>query len=119
MGEMIKNLLLPYKIPLIIGGIIILCVIAWWISCQFPVSSYIDDFLNQRYSEIKKQYENDIKERDKKIEELNSKLEISNGKIQKLTTEIDVLRKKKESINEPKTIKETKDRLRGLGFNPR
>ncbi len=119
MSDMIKNLLLPYKIPLMIIAIILLCVIAWWISCQFSAVGYIDEYLNQRQEQIKKEYENMIKEKDKKIIELNKKLELSNVKINKLNNEIDVLRKKKENINEPKDIKEAKDRLRMLGYNPR
>jgi peptidoglycan hydrolase CwlO-like protein len=124
-NKMLKKIWSTVGNYVIITLIIISCLFVFLFLLKDTSSSVFQKMLNNYMEKYRVEFQlkmdeknKEIQVRDKKLLELNIKLQQSQTEYYKTKSELDILKRKVTTINEPKDIQETKDRLRNLGYNP-
>ncbi len=107
------------KMILYVVGGIILSVLLYWGYMQLPSKPTVaQDMIDQKVTELKKEYEEALNVKKGEIARLNNELEVYKSTGVLLRKEIERLKGRKDKIKEPQTFKETKESFEALGYNP-
>jgi predicted nuclease with TOPRIM domain len=105
------------------GGIIIACLLLLYFGLRGPSSLFFQSILDRHIEQYRIEYqakmdakEAENKELLKKTAELQGQLKVVQANYLKTKQELNTLKKEVVNINEPKTIKEAKDRLNAMGY---
>jgi len=105
------------------GGIIIACLLLLYFGLRGPSSLFFQSILDRHIEQYRIEYQAkmDAKEAEnnellKKTAELQGQLKVVQANYLKTKQELNTLKKEVVNINEPKTIKEAKDRLNAMGY---
>lgn len=105
------------------GGIIIACLLLLYFGLRGPSSLFFQSILDRHIEQYRIEYqakmdakEAENKELLKKTAELQGQLKVVQANYLKTKQELNILKKEVVNINEPKTIKEAKDRLNAMGY---
>ena len=105
------------------GGIIIACLLLLYFGLRGPSSLFFQSILDRHIEQYRIEYqakmdakEAENKELLKKTAELQGQLKVVQANYLKTKQELNTLKKEVVNINEPKTIKEAKDRLNTMGY---
>lgn len=104
----------------IIIGIVLLCVIvggAFGYKKYFP-EGIISALIEERISELKNQYEEELANKDREISIKISQLKRSENQVVALNKKIKDLEGQLINVEKPKTMSETRERFRALGYPP-
>jgi len=108
----------------VIGGcVIIACLLLLYFGLRGPSSLFFQSILDRHIEQYRIEYqakmdakEAENKELLKKTAELQGQLKVVQANYLKTKQELNTLKKEVVNINEPKTIKEAKDRLNAMGY---
>ena len=108
------------NIKIVISIITVICMVVGGAVAyrHYYPTGVIQTLIDRETTILKEQYEQDLAARDKEIEVAQSLLKKSQVQVTQLNSKIKKLEGIIKDVQAPKTLQETKDRFRALGFTP-